>query len=165
MMKGCVIALCGKIAAGKTTYAERLRREQGAVLLSCDDLLLTLFDSCLGERHDETVVRCSDYLHRLAVQLAEAGNTVVLDFGYWTKQARKTARDFFAAKNISFSMVWLVCEESVRLLRLKQRNERLKKEPRRTFIIDEEKRIRLDDKFECPETEEQIQILDTTAGI
>ena len=165
MSKGQVIGLCGQIAAGKTAYAELLKQEKGAVLLSCDDLMLTLFDACLGDRHDETLARCYDYLHRLAVQLAEAGNTVVLDFGYWTKQSRNAAREFFAAADIPFSMVWLVCTDDVRFARLEKRNERLQHEVRRVFIIDREKRERLDLKFECPNDEQPMHIVDTTAGL
>ena len=53
-----VILLCGKIAVGKTTYAAYLQRNRNAVVLSCDELMLSLFDSCLGDKHDDTVKRC-----------------------------------------------------------------------------------------------------------
>ena len=47
-----VILLCGKICSGKTTYAQRLRTEKNAVILSCDELMLTLFPQGAGEHHD-----------------------------------------------------------------------------------------------------------------
>lgn len=49
------ILLCGRICAGKTTYAKRLGKTRGAVCLSCDELMLALFGQQLGDRHDEIV--------------------------------------------------------------------------------------------------------------
>jgi alpha-mannosidase len=37
------ILLCGKLCAGKTTYARRLAPELGAVILSVDEIMLSLF--------------------------------------------------------------------------------------------------------------------------
>ena len=42
------ILLCGRICAGKTTYAKRLGKTRGAVCLSCDELMLALFGQQLG---------------------------------------------------------------------------------------------------------------------
>ena len=68
-----VILLCGKIAVGKTTYAAYLQKSRNAVVLSCDELMLSLFDSCLGDKHDATVKRCSLYLSGIARQVVAAG--------------------------------------------------------------------------------------------
>lgn len=42
-----VIMLCGKICSGKSFYAEQLKNRINGIVLSCDDLMLTLFDEQL----------------------------------------------------------------------------------------------------------------------
>ena len=61
---GKVFILCGKIASGKTTYASKLKSERKAVILSHDDLMLTLFDNCLGDKHDDMINRFSKYFYK-----------------------------------------------------------------------------------------------------
>ena len=47
-----VYLICGKICSGKTTYAEKLCAENDAVLLSVDEMTLTVFGQNCGEKHD-----------------------------------------------------------------------------------------------------------------
>ncbi len=160
-----VIALCGKIAVGKTHYAELLKR-QGVVVLSCDELMLTLFDACLGERHDETVRRCGKYLNSVAAQLVKAGVTAVLDFGYWTAVSRREVRAYFEERGLPFELHYLTCEEETRLERLKKRNEALAQarqtSTERVYIVDDALLRRMDGKFEPPVPEEAEQTIDMT---
>lgn len=156
-----VIMLCGKIASGKTTYANRLHKECGAVILSCDDLMLTLFDHCLGDKHDDTVARCSRYLNSLAEQIVRGGLDAVLDFGYWRKTERTAGKAYFTSRGISVSLHYLECEEETRIKRLEERNKALATAPGRVYLIDEELRKRLDFKFEPPSSEEIDQHIRT----
>lgn len=48
-----VFLICGKICSGKSTYAEYLRTENTAVLLSVDEIMLALFGLYAGNKHDE----------------------------------------------------------------------------------------------------------------
>lgn len=43
-----VILLCGKVAAGKSTYANRLAQQKRAVILSVDDLVVRMRTKCEG---------------------------------------------------------------------------------------------------------------------
>ena len=52
-----VIMTCGKICCGKSTYAETVCREKQAVLLSVDELMLTLFGQDAGDAHDTLTAR------------------------------------------------------------------------------------------------------------
>lgn len=157
-----VILLCGKIAVGKTTYAAYLQRNRNAVVLSCDELMLSLFDSCLGDKHDATVKRCSLYLSGIADQVVAAGVDVVLDFGSWTAAERDAVRTFFAEHNNPVRLYYLFCEESVRLERLRLRNIALRNADGRVYIIEEDLRRRLDAKFELPSENETDKLIDTT---
>ena len=50
-----VIMTCGKPCSGKTTYAKAYCERHNAVLLSADELMLSLFGNDAGEKHDEYV--------------------------------------------------------------------------------------------------------------
>lgn len=45
-----VILICGKLCCGKTTYAERMRGRRKAVLLSVDEITLSLFGQHCGDK-------------------------------------------------------------------------------------------------------------------
>ena len=61
-----VIMTCGKICSGKSTYAEKLRKESGAVVLSIDELMTAVLGRELGDIHDEYVRHCEQYLYKKA---------------------------------------------------------------------------------------------------
>ena len=88
-----ITVLCGRVAAGKTALAETLHRETGAAVLSCDDLMLTVFDGCLGGAHDRTAMKCLTYLFSLAVQLDGLGVDAVVDYGFWLRAERLDRMD------------------------------------------------------------------------
>ena len=50
-----LMAICGKVCSGKSYYAAQLRKKENAVILSCDDVTMTLFDNDLGDNHDVMV--------------------------------------------------------------------------------------------------------------
>ena len=83
-----IILLIGKICCGKTTYAKSLK---GTMLISCDQLMQTMFPGGCGEHHDVLAARARKYLLALARQCAEAGVTPVVDFGFWTPAFRQEA--------------------------------------------------------------------------
>ena len=82
-----VILICGKICSGKSTWAEALCRESGALCLSVDELMLALLPERLGDLHDEVAARAQGYLLRQAARIARAGVPVVLDWGFWARRA------------------------------------------------------------------------------
>ena len=90
------ILLCGRICAGKSTYAARLKQARGAVVLSCDRLMLTLFGQRLGSWHDGISERVRAYLLAQSVELLQAGLPVILDFGFWRRSDRLAADAFSA---------------------------------------------------------------------
>lgn len=151
-----VILLCGKIASGKTTYANRIRQDTDAIILSCDELMLTLFDGCLGDKHDDMVSRIHDYFCKIALQILSSGQDVVFDFGYWTKLEREHVRNFFNNHNIPCSLHYVTIPEDVRLARLAERNGLLLNATTRQFIIHSPLRIKLDEKFEPPQDADKI---------
>ncbi len=159
-----VILLCGRIASGKSTLAQKLQRRGRAVLLSCDELMLTLFDQCLGARHDAVLERCSRYLFSVAEQVTAAGADAVLDFGFWTKSSREQAKAYFEKKGIEVELWYLPVEREEQRKRLARRNEQLKDSPRREYIIGEELFCRLDAKFQEPSSREIDRVVEPSAS-
>ncbi|MDF2566978.1 MAG: hypothetical protein K0R90_434 [Oscillospiraceae bacterium] len=153
-----VIILCGKIASGKTTYANKLKKKQNAVILSYDDLMLTLYDGCLGDRHNETVNRISQYFFPLAQNIVSLGIDAILDFGFWRKTEREDAREYFESRRIPSELHYITVPEHRRLSQLESRNQSLKDSTERVYLIDSELCERLDQNFEEP-TQNEIDLI------
>ena len=144
-----IIMLCGPCGCGKTTYAKTLQARGNTFVLSSDDLMLTLFDACIGrERHQDMERRCRSFLLRQAESLFALGLDVVLDFGFWNRKERLDTKQYF-------------CEIITR--HLEQRNRLIETGKLRAYPIDEEKRKRFSSWFEEPtpdEIDEYIHIVE-----
>ena len=58
-----VTLICGILCTGKTTLAGRICDKTGAVLLSCDALMLALFpEDNLGAEYETYAARAKEYL-------------------------------------------------------------------------------------------------------
>ena len=112
-----VILLIGRICCGKTTYARTL---PGTMLLSCDQLMQTMFPGGCGDQHDALAARARSYLFSQARQAAAAGVTPVLDFGFWTPQMRQEAIDALPGCELDWRYLNVPEDEWAR--RIAQRN-------------------------------------------
>jgi predicted kinase len=157
-----VIILCGKIASGKTYYAKELKKKSNAIILSVDDLMLKLSDSCMGNHHDDIARRCERYFYSLAEQILLQGLDVIIDFGYWTRKEREEAKVYFKSREIQVELHYIKVADEKRFIQLANRNQCLimnrNKQVDRVYIIHEELRKRLDSKFEEP-TPNEIDVL------
>lgn len=156
-----ITILCGRVAAGKTALARRFG-EEGAVVLSCDELMLTLFDGCLGPRHDETAMRCLTYLFSVAAQLEQKGVNAVLDYGFWLRAERDAARAYFSSRGLAARLLVVQASEPARLMRLARRNKGLRNAKRRVYLIEGDLLKRMDAKYEPPGADEPAEIFDNT---
>ena len=69
-----VYLICGKICSGKTTYSKKLCEENNAILLSVDEIMLSLFDQCCGRKlHMEYEKRIKEYLFTKSLEIIEKG--------------------------------------------------------------------------------------------
>lgn len=154
-----VIILCGRIASGKSYYAAKLG-EKGAVLMSTDDLMLSLFDGCLGDRHDQTVLDIERYFCSLAPQIVSHGADVVLDYGHWSRSLRDEVRDLCEKAGVDCELHYITAPDDIRKKRLELRNVGNAQRQGRQYIIDGEMLARLDAKFEEPDEEEVDLLID-----
>src|SRR6185503_13749938 len=86
-----IILLCGLPGSGKTTLAQRLEGARPALRLAEDDWMVQLFGSTTG--HGEAQRDAIKQIQwEIAVQVAQLGRDVVLDWGFWSRAEREDYR-------------------------------------------------------------------------
>lgn len=83
-----VILICGKICSGKSYYANKIKANEKAVILSIDEVTYDLINNEQGEMYDALVLKINHYLRKKALEFVKVGCNVILDWGFWTKQDR-----------------------------------------------------------------------------
>lgn len=149
-----VILICGKLCCGKSTYAAKLRRERGAVLLSIDEIMLSMFGQYAGEMHDEYAARTEKYLLEKSLEIIDSGINVVLDWGSWTKAKRESIREFFKSRGIDFELHYLDVPDSVWRERIVKRNNTVSEGNNSAYYVDENLAAKFQAIFEPPTAEE-----------
>lgn len=153
-MFGKVILICGKICSGKSTYAKKLCKESRAVLLSVDEIMLSIFGQHCGDMHDEYASRTQKFLFEKSVELCESGIDVILDWGFWTKESRDSAIAFYKARNIECEFHFIEICDKTWLSYLKKRNESVVSEETLAYFVDENLAAKFASRFEMPKREE-----------
>lgn len=153
---GNVILLCGKIAAGKTFYAECLAAETRAVILSCDEIMLTLFPlpEGAGDLHDIYAARVQEYLFRKSLDILAAGCDVILDWGFWQKSARDHARAFYRNNGIAAELHYIDVSDEQWETNIRKRNQAVEEGRCSAYFVDEGLRNKLNARFEVPSADE-----------
>lgn len=149
-----VILICGKICCGKTTYSEQIREKENAVILSVDEIMLSIFGQHAGEKHDEYANNTQRYLFDKSVEFVNAGVNVILDWGFWTKTNRDKAREFYKARGIDTEMHYIdICDETWEQ-RLAYRNAKVEAGQTDAYFVDENLANKFAAIFETPDKEE-----------
>ena len=143
-----VILICGLLCSGKSTYAAELSKQEKAPVLSCDALMLAMFDERLGDDHERVSAKAQTYLFDLAVQHAKLGIPVILDWGFWTEQSRGNANRFFAEHNIPVE--WHFVEVTDEMWRHNIEKRNAARTPG-TYYVDEGLMQKCLSRFEPPE--------------
>ena len=150
-----VIMTCGTICCGKSTYAKKLKGENNAVILSIDDLTLTMFPEGAGEMHDTYVMRAEKYLLELSIQILNSGMDVILDWGLWTKSTRDRIREFYASHGeIKTELHYLKLSPEVWEERINKRNS----SDETAYYVDEGLIDKVTSLFEEP-SEDEVDVL------
>ncbi len=132
-----VIATCGRICCGKTTYAKALIKKSGGVLLSCDEITLGVLGGQLGDRHDEILQRIQQYLLTKALEILRNGSDVVLDWGLWTREERSRIRHFFKEHGFEYELHYLDIPEGEWQERINKRNLLVSKGQSDDYFVDD----------------------------
>lgn len=149
-----VIMICGRICCGKSTYAQSMRAKSGAAVLSVDEIMLAVFGQYVGEKHDEYVERTEKYLFGKSAELIESGINVILDWGFWTKEERRYAREFYRARNIGCELHYIDISGGLWKQRLAKRNAQVEAGKADAYYVDENLAEKFASVFEVPDSEE-----------
>jgi len=154
MMNPEAILICGKICSGKSTFAEQLCRQQNAVVLSCDELVLSILPGDLGEQHDETLARVQKYLYKKSLEILQDGSSIILEWGFWRKNDRDFARSFFTDNGFSCKIHYIDVSEEQWAANISKRNKDIERGLTTGYMVDDGLLQKLTALFETPDKEE-----------
>ncbi len=153
------ILLCGRICSGKTTHAQRLREEKKAVVLSCDELVLSILGDELGERHDEILERVKAYLYAKSLEVLESGTDVILEWGFWSAADRKRAKEFFASHGYQSRLYYIDLSEEQWRRNIDCRNRAVSEGTAQGYMVDDGLLAKLERHFQPPAADEVDVVL------
>ncbi len=149
-----VILIGGKVCCGKSTYAKHLRKENRAVLLSVDEIMLEVFGLYAGDRHDEYTQKIKKYLFAKSLEIIAGGSDVILDWGFWTRQERTRAKSFYQQRNIPCAFHYIDIDDKTWQERIILRNQKVQTGETQAYIIDCNLMEKFERCFEPPAADE-----------
>lgn len=152
-----VFMTCGKICSGKSTYAQKIRKNYNAVILSVDEITLALFGQDTGENHDHYVEMAEAYLYEKSLEIIDSGINVVLDWGFWTESEREYARSYYSSRGIDYEFHYIDISTDEWAKRLKKRNKDILEHKSNNYYVDEGLAEKSGNIFETP-TKDEIDV-------
>lgn len=140
--------MVGLPAAGKTTHAKELAAEHGALRFSPDEWMLPLFG-----QSDPVTMRdvVEGRLVWVALHALRLGTSVVLDFGFWSRDERSALRWLAGQSGASSRVVYLPVDRDTQFGRV---STRWGSTPEQTFPITEAELDGWRAQFEAPDAAE-----------
>jgi predicted kinase len=110
--------MVGLPAAGKTTFARQIEREQAALRLTPDEWLARLGADAFDEGFRAKV---EALCWQVAARALELGSNVVLDFGFWSRRERDDFKARAAALGATAEIRFVDATKAELLARLRER--------------------------------------------
>lgn len=136
----------GYLASGKTTFSKQLEQKHKAVRLSTDSWMVKLYGPSPTAAEFEKENHITVLQHQLAARLLTLGLDVILDHGFWSRNARDQARALAEHCKAEFKLYSLKASFDVLKARALKRSQNLDHE---TFFIDENAFEVLKERFEA----------------
>lgn len=150
-----LIAICGKICSGKSYYANQIKDKENAVIFSTDEATYDLIDNEQNEFYNVFAERVNKYLMKKAAQIVNAGCNVILDWGFWTKEDRKEATQYFHKFGVDVEWHYIDIEPSRWQQLIDERNTKIQNgNGGSDFYVDKGLLNKLLSKFEVPSKDE-----------
>ncbi|MBX4262623.1 ATP-binding protein [Clostridium estertheticum] len=149
-----VMLICGKLCSGKTTYAKKLVKENNAILLSCDEIMLTLFGQYCGDSYDEMQEKTMKYLFKKSLDVVAINIDVILDFGFWSKAKREEATEFYRQNGITPEWHYIDVPHEIWLKNVDKRNNAVENAETNDCYVDGNLANKCISMFEEPTSDE-----------
>ena len=120
-----VMAICGKVCAGKSYYSNKLKETENAVVLSCDEFTKVIFDNNLNEKLDETLVKIRRYLLIKAEDIIKTGTNVILEWGFWSKKDRDDLNSYLKERQIKVEWHYIDVDDQTWERHIEERNKKV----------------------------------------
>ena len=125
------------------------------MILSTDEVTYDLTNNKQGEDYDEFARRVNLYLRKKAVEIVNAGCTVILDWGFWTKENRNEIKEYAKEHKILLEMHYIDIDDKTWYENIEERNSKvLAGNGGSSFYVDEGLLKKVSSLFEIPEKEE-----------
>lgn len=155
--KGTLYFFCGKMGAGKSTYAKKLAGEINAVFLSEDEWLSAVYPEEIKTFDDyiKYSSRLKPLLKGHVKSILLSGISVVMDFPGNTKKQRSWFKEIFSENLIPHKLIYLKATDEICLKRLAIRRKQL---PERARFDTEEVFYQITRYFQAPADDEEFTI-------
>jgi predicted kinase len=140
--------IVGLPGSGKTVRARELAAERGALLMTPDAWMLSLFGPSQPDGKREVL---EGRLIGLAMEALRLRVSVVLDFGLWGRDERSALRWIAASLEAACEVIYLPVDREVQLSRVRGRWERT---PEQTFPMTEAELDAWRSQFDVPDADE-----------
>ncbi len=153
--------MLGRIACGKSHVAQSIAKEKGGVILSCDELIWSLFDGCLGDKLLETEDRAIGYLLTLAERMGKNGCDVIIDCGLCSKASRDKVNGRLRLMGFETHRILVRCDDATRHARLNRRNLQRAGSKIKNYILPWEKVLQIEDaRYDEPKPNEYDTVIE-----
>jgi predicted kinase len=151
--------IVGSTGAGKTNYAQKLKRENQGIIFSIDlwNNILFLSDKSESDGLDwmlERIDRAETLMMLLIKQLEEAKVDAILDLGFSKRKHREKFKNFAIKNNFDLQLHFLDIPSEIRRERVLKRN--IEKGDTFEFEVTDEMFEFMETYFETPTEEELI---------
>jgi predicted kinase len=144
----------GFLGAGKTTYSKKLAEEVQAIRLNGDEWCENHFSSQqLDENWNLCFSKAIETLWEEAENNLRNGKSVILDFGFWTKESRDFAISKAMELKVQTEHHYIYAPDNILLERLRHRKGSVAEKNLNSFS-------ELKKYFEIPSNEEQVTLIE-----
>lgn len=146
--------ICGMICSGKSRYAGRLSAELNALVLSTDEITLSIPQDVIRDHFDRVSDGVNAYLMRKSLDVLATGTDVILDWGFWTAEKRSEIREFYRHHGVEYRFHYIDVDRETLELNVRERNSLVEAGRTAAFYVDEGLAEKCSGLFEVPGRDE-----------
>lgn len=155
--KGTLVFFCGKMGAGKSTKAQDVAFEMGAIFMSEDEWLAAIYPEEIKSIGDYIAYsrRLMPLLKKHVQSILMSGVSVVMDFPGNTVKQRDWFREIFSEHDIPHKLFYVDVSDTRCLQQISQRREQ---QPERATFDTEEVFHKISSYFQPPSDHECLNV-------